>query len=311
MDSDTGLDADDEEALGDSSGDDVIHRLISDELGETIAELMRHGRRAQELWRRRANPDEGLRERKRRLTRQLISDAATSMFVTRGFDNVKVSEVAERVGVSEKTIYNYFPTKEALVLDTADESIEQLAQALRARRPGESLTDVVVRALEADTARFDEAPDELIQFIPKFAEMIDATPALRAAWLELHDRLAKVARDELAAQAEVDPSDPEPTAAGRALAGLADVAFQSRVRHIVDGLRGQALREAVSNDLERAARLLEVGLWSFNLLARGARAKGQAAQAAKAADEARVQVVKALKQARTAWSEVRRHRRGM
>jgi AcrR family transcriptional regulator len=309
MDSDTGPDADDEEALGDPSGDDVIHRLISDELGDPVAELMRQGRRAQELWRRRANPDEGLRERKRRLTRQLISDAATSMFVSRGFDNVKVSEVAERVGVSEKTVYNYFPTKEALVLDRADESLDQLAQALRARRPAESLTDVVVRALEADTHDFDETPDELIQFIPKFAEMIDGTPALRAAWLELHDRVAKVARDELAVQAGVDPSDPEPTAAGRALAGLAVVAFESRVRHIVGGLRGQALREAVSDDLERAARLLEVGLWSFGLLARGAKAKGQAVQAAKAADEARVQVVKALKQARAAWSEVHRHRR--
>src|ERR1700722_15982991 len=108
MDSQPRVVADDEEALGDPSGDDVVHRLISDELGETIAELMRQGRRAQELWRRRANPGEGLRERKRRLTRQLISDAATTMFVTRGFDNVKVSEVAERVGVSEKTVYNYF-----------------------------------------------------------------------------------------------------------------------------------------------------------------------------------------------------------
>jgi len=55
-----------------------------------------------------------------------------------------------------------------------------------------------------------------------FVAMVEGTPALRAAWLELHDRLAKVARDELAAQAGVDPRDPEPTAAGRALAGLAD-----------------------------------------------------------------------------------------
>jgi len=309
MDSYTPLSGDDEEALGDASGDDVVHRLISDELGETIAGLMRQGRQAQERWRRRTHPEEGLRERKRRLTRQLISDAATTMFVTRGFDNVKVSEVAERVGVSEKTVYNYFPTKEALVLDMADESLEQLARALRERGPGESLTDAVVRALKADMDGFVDSPDELIQFVPRFAKMIDGTPALHAAWLGLQDRLAKVARDELAAQAEVDPSDPEPTAAGLALAGLASVAFESCVRHILHGLRGQALREAVSNDLERAARLLEVGLWSFSLLARGARAKSQALHAAQAADEARTQVVRALKQARAAWSEVHRHRR--
>jgi AcrR family transcriptional regulator len=297
----------DDEALGDPPGDDVVHRLISDELGDTIAELLRRGRQAQEIWHRRAHPHEGLRERKRRLTRQLISDAATSMFTTRGFDNVKVSEVADRVGVSEKTIYNYFPTKEALVLDTADESLERLAQALRERRPAEPLTDVVLRALKADTAGFDGLPDELIEFIPRFGQMIDGTPTLRAAWLELHDRLAKVVRDELAAQAEVAPSDPEPMVAGRALAGLADVAFESRVRHITAGLRGDALRDAVNADLERAARLLEVGLWSFRLLTRGARTKAHALEAAKAADEARVQVVKALKQAHAAWTEVRRH----
>jgi hypothetical protein len=58
-------------------------------------------------------------------------------------------------------------------------------------------------------------------------------------------------------------------------------------------------------DLERAARLLETGLWSFNLMARGARTKRQTLEAAKAAEEARVQVVKALRQARATWTELR------
>ena len=253
----------------------------------------------------RAHPDEGLRERKRRLTRQLISDAATAMFATRGFDNVKVSEVADRVGVSEKTIYNYFPTKESLVLDTADEAVERMARALRERGPDESLTAAVVRAIREDMERFDQAPDELIEFIPLFLGMIDSTPALRAAWLEMHDRLANVARDELAAQAGIDPRDPEPIAAGRALAGLAEVALESRIRRIREGLRGEALQRAADDDLERAARLLETGLWSFNV-PRSQRAKQQALEAARAAEDARAQVLKALRQARAAWAEVRR-----
>jgi AcrR family transcriptional regulator len=293
-----------EEALGDRSGDEILNRLISDEMGEAIADVMRIARRAQEAWHRRAHPDEGLRERKRRLTRQLISDAATTLFATRGFDQVTVSEVADRVGVSEKTIYNYFPTKESLVLDTADEAVEKMARALRERGQGESLTEAVVRAIKDDTARFDDAPGELVEFVPLFGAMIDQTPALRAAWLEMHDRLAKVARDELAAQAGVDPRDPEPTVAGRALAALAEVAMDSRIRHIRDGLRGDELRDAVDADLDRAARLLETGLWSFNLPP-GQRAKKQALEAARAAEEARTQVLRALKQARAAWAEVR------
>jgi AcrR family transcriptional regulator len=295
----------DDDALSGSAGEEMLDRLISDEMGERIAEIMRRARRAQEAWHRAHNPDEGLRERKRRLTRQLISDAATALFATRGFDNVKVSEVADRVGVSEKTIYNYFPTKESMVLDTADEAVERMARALRERGPEESLTAAVVRAIKEDTARFDEAPEELTQFVPLFLGMIDSTPALRAAWLELHDRLATVACDELAAQAGIDPRDPEPMAAGRALAGLAEVAMESRTRRIREGLRGDELRRAVDDDLERAARLLETGLWSFNL-PRSQRAKQQAVDAARAAEEARDQVIKALRQARAAWAEVRR-----
>jgi AcrR family transcriptional regulator len=76
-----------------------------------------------------------LRKRKRRLTRHLIADAATAMFASRGFDGVKVSEIADRVNVSMKTLYNYFPTKESMVLD-ADELIEGLATALRDGRRG-------------------------------------------------------------------------------------------------------------------------------------------------------------------------------
>jgi AcrR family transcriptional regulator len=308
IDSDSRSPAGNAASVDNDDGENLLDRLISDELGESLAEVMRIFRRAQEALNRRAHPDEGLRERKRRLTRQLISDAATTLFATRGFDNVKVSEVADRVGVSEKTIYNYFPSKESLVLDDADERVEALARALRERRPGQSPTDAVVEAIKASMAIFAEAPDAFVEFLPRFAAMIDSTPTLRAAWLELHDRLAKVARDELAAQAGVDPEDPEPTIAGRALAGLAELVVDLNMRHIRDGLRGAELRTAATSDLERAARLLETGLWSFNL-PRGARARNQALEAARAAEEARIQVLKALREARAAWDEVRRESR--
>ncbi len=58
-------------------------------------------------------------------------------------------------------------------------------------------------------------------------------------------------------------------------------------------------------DLERAARLLDTGLWSFNLLAQGARTRAQLREAASAAEDVRAQVVDALEQARAAWRELR------
>lgn len=290
--------------VDEAAHESLLDGLIGEEMGDTMASVMRRVRRAQEQWYRAQHPDEGLRERKRRLTRQLISDAATALFASRGFDEVKVAEVARRVGVSEKTIYNYFPTKESMVLDSADEMVEGIAAALRERAPGESITAAVVRALTGETARFDFDIDGLAEAVPAFVAMIEQTPALHAAWLEIHARLAQVVTEELAVEAGVDPRDPEPMIAGRALVGLGEVGMQSRVRHTQDGLRGDALREAVLADVERAARLLDTGLWAFNLPA-SRRARTQAAEAARAADEARRQVVTALREARAAWDEAR------
>ncbi len=295
----------DEDLLGDASGDQRVHHALVEEVGPQLAELLTRTRRAQEQLHEQRRPGESLRERKRRLTRQRISDVATTMFASRGFDHVKVSEIAEVVGVSEKTVYNYFPTKESMFLDQADEMIERLARALRERQPGEPLSRVVVEALKEEMRQFDLLPDELVTHLPRYRELVQSTPSLRAAWLDLNHRLTEVAREELAARAEVDPRDPEPAITAYALVGLGQVAFESRVRYIEYGLRGAALSDAVITDVERAARLIETGLWSFNLLAQGRRTRQQLIDAAKAAEEARTQVVKALREARRAW---KRHR---
>ena len=284
-----------------------IHNLLARELGPQMAEAFAQARVAQERHMRLRHPHEGLRERKKRLTRQRISDVATTLFVVRGFDHVTVSEIAAIVGVSEKTVFNYFPTKESLVFDRADEGIQRLSAALREREPGESPTKAMLRALRADPEELQELPDAIQMFVPLFSEMVASTPALRAAWLELHGRLVEVTTRELAAHADVDPRDPEPMIAARAIVGLQEVEYASRIRHIEAGLRGSELREAVNADLERAARLLDTGLWSFALLTQGARTRQQLRDAAETAEHARVQVMDALKQARTAWQELRRN----
>src|SRR2546423_14606702 len=77
-----------------------------------------------------ADQAEGLRERKKRLMRQQLSDTATRMFLERGFDQVRVAEVAEACGVSEKTVFNYFPTKESLLLDRLEATVSWLRTGL-------------------------------------------------------------------------------------------------------------------------------------------------------------------------------------
>src|SRR5450432_2749303 len=75
----------------------------------------------------------GLRERKKRLMRQQLSDTATELFLERGFDAVRVADVAAACGVSEKTVFNYFPTKESLLLDRLEGTMAALRAGLADR----------------------------------------------------------------------------------------------------------------------------------------------------------------------------------
>src|SRR4051794_17843638 len=86
---------------------------------------------------------QGLRERKKAATRQAISDIATRMFEARGFEQVTVAEIANAAGVSIKTVFNYFGSKEELFYDREDELLEALLTALRDRPPGTTPTQAL------------------------------------------------------------------------------------------------------------------------------------------------------------------------
>jgi AcrR family transcriptional regulator len=93
-------------------------------------------------------PIEGLRARKKRAAREAIATTARRLFAERGYDAVTVAEVAAAADVSEKTVFNYFPTKEDLAFAGREEGIAQLAADLADRAPGTSVLDVF-RALTA------------------------------------------------------------------------------------------------------------------------------------------------------------------
>ncbi|WP_370943255.1 TetR/AcrR family transcriptional regulator [Amycolatopsis sp. cg5] len=80
----------------------------------------------------------GSRERRKLQTRRAISEAAIALFVDRGFDHVSVAEVAVAAEVSKMTVFNYFATKEDLVLYRVEGLFEQPASQVREREPGES-----------------------------------------------------------------------------------------------------------------------------------------------------------------------------
>ena len=88
---------------------------------------------------------EGLRERKKRETREAIARAAWKLFVRRGFDAVTVADIARAANVSEKTVFNYFPTKEDLVYWRMESFEDELLETIRTRAPGESVVEAFGR----------------------------------------------------------------------------------------------------------------------------------------------------------------------
>jgi AcrR family transcriptional regulator len=85
---------------------------------------------------------QGLRERKKRAARAAIAATARRLFAERGFDAVTVAEVAAAADVSEKTVFNHFPTKEDLAFAGREEGIAQFVAAIAEREAGSSVLDV-------------------------------------------------------------------------------------------------------------------------------------------------------------------------
>jgi AcrR family transcriptional regulator len=223
-----------------------------------------------------ARQAEGLRERKKRLMRQQLSDTATQLFLERGFDAVRVAEIAEACGVSEKTVFNYFPTKESLILDRLEATMASLRTGLT--EPGVAPVEAALRILDGELSAMTSwlaGQDDPVQAgaaIRRFGALIQATPSLRVHQSDMMDQFTAVAAAILAERAALSADDPEPLIAATALLGLWRIQFQSLTRYL-DGSRtpGQ-VRQAVMADVRRAARLIDTGLSSHPAFAPGTRA---------------------------------------
>ncbi|MEU0332506.1 helix-turn-helix domain-containing protein [Streptomyces sp. NPDC006193] len=150
---------------------------------------------------------EGLRERKKRQTRQYISDVATGLFIERGFEAVTVAEIAEAANVSVNTVYNYFPAKEDLFLDRSAGMVDRLARWVRGRDAGESAARAVLRELRGEVEAVSPRVG-LTEGMGRFLRVVHEAPALRSRlWSlqqEMQDALVAALREETGA-ADDDP----------------------------------------------------------------------------------------------------------
>src|ERR1041384_1062279 len=144
----------------------------------------------------------GLRERQRQRTHDTISATAISMFLSKGYDQVSVAEIAQAAEVSKPTLFRYFPTKEDLVLHRIADHQGEAARVVRGAAgtsPLDALHQHFVAGLERrdPTTGLNDHPQVLA-----YHRMIFETPGLQA-------RVAGyVAADEEALAAAITGASP-------------------------------------------------------------------------------------------------------
>jgi AcrR family transcriptional regulator len=124
----------------------------------------------------------GLRERKRRQTRQALIGAATRLFGEKGYDETTVAQIAAAAGVSTKTFFNYFASKDEVLFPHLSDRVGRAVSIIERRRPGDDVADVLVRAMEDMLA--DAVRDELDGGLAAARlPLLMSVPAVQAATL--------------------------------------------------------------------------------------------------------------------------------
>jgi len=123
-----------------------------------------------------------LRERTRAAVKNQITEVASALFEDRGYKETTIDDIAAAIGMSQRSVFRYFPTKEALVIGKFDRVAERMLTELAARPEGEDLWqslrrmfDVIAAYADGKEGKGDREPIQQIVF---------ETPDLLLAYLQ-------------------------------------------------------------------------------------------------------------------------------
>ncbi len=134
-------------------------------------------------------PSPGKRERRKRETREAIVAAAERLFDERGYDGVTVADIAAAAGVSVKTLFVHFHSKEDLVFGNEEKLLRRLLGMVGERGPGQTPLGAVTTAL---LGALDGEEDP--RGLDSFHRAIGSSPAvasrLRRMWEQYENEMA-------------------------------------------------------------------------------------------------------------------------
>jgi AcrR family transcriptional regulator len=134
-------------------------------------------------------PDAGRRDKNRLRTRGQLNSAAIYLFAERGYDNTSVEDVAEAAGISVRTLFRYFTSKEDIVFARTFDLREFLSGLLS--EPVDLPAMTAIRNAYLRQLPFNDAERELIL---KFFKAMSTTAALQGRFLGLQNEF----REQLA-----------------------------------------------------------------------------------------------------------------
>lgn len=154
-----------------------------------------------------------IRERTRRLAQTELTSVAQDLFVAQGYDGTTVDQIAAAAGMSKRTFFRYFPSKDDLVIGKYDLFADRMAEALDERPADEPVWeslrrvfDITLDYVQDDHQRArNNAMDEIVR----------STPQLYARYLEKMQRVQELLIGRVSARLNVrddDPSDPRAAA---------------------------------------------------------------------------------------------------
>lgn len=154
-----------------------------------------------------------IRERTRRLAQTELTSVAQDLFVAQGYEGTTVDQIAAAAGMSKRTFFRYFPSKEDLVIGKYDLFADRMAEALDDRPAHEPVWESLRRVfdLTLDYVQDDHqrARNDAME------EIVRSSPQLHARYLEKMQRVQELLIGRVAIRLtgrNLDPSDPVPAA---------------------------------------------------------------------------------------------------
>lgn len=200
----------------------------------------------------------GLRERKKAETRNRLADTAAKMFIERGYENVRMVDIAQAADVSEQTLYNYFPTKEHLIFDRDREFEELILRAATERLPGQKLSDTV----RAGALQFLDQISPAIGNPSWVPASVASGPELRRVWLEINARCADALTAALVETARGKITRPVAKLMARSIVACFAVIVEGIGEGSAEGKRRDAIIKEMRAAIEACAQIIECGISS-------------------------------------------------